>query len=92
MALGALLLVLIAATAWLAYRAAAHNGTLQLGKKYYPLFRTGFNPLALYITCAVWLVCFIACLLIGAAFAYYCMFAAIVFELVAAVYYTFQLH
>ena len=27
----------------------------------------------------------------GAAFAYYCMFAAVAFELAAAVYYTFQL-
>ena len=45
----------------------------------------------LCITCAVWLVCFLACLLLGATFAYYCMFAAIAFELIAAVYYTFQL-
>ena len=30
-------------------------------------------------------------LVFGAVFAYYCMFAAVAFELAAAVYYTFQL-
>ena len=45
----------------------------------------------LCITCAVWLVCFVLTLILGATFSYYCMFAAMAFELIAAVYYTFQL-
>ena len=43
------------------------------------------------MVCALWLVCLLLCYVLGASFAYYCMFAAIAFELVAAVYYTFQL-
>ena len=50
----------------------------------------GFQPV-LYVVCALWLVCLLLCYVLGASFAYYCMFAAIAFELVAAVYYTFQL-
>ena len=90
-ALALLLVVLIGATAWIAANAAKGHGRLRLGKKKLAFFPSSFNPLALYITCAVWLVCFLACLLIGAAFAYYCTFAAVAFELIAAVYYTFQL-
>ena len=90
-ALALLLVVLIGATAWIAANAAKGHGKLRLGKKKLAFFPSSFNPLALYITCAVWLVCFLACLLIGAAFAYYCTFAAVAFELIAAVYYTFQL-
>lgn len=90
-ALGALLLVLIAAGGYIAFNAAKHNGAFVLGQKNYPLFGKHFNPLALYITSALWAVCLIACLIFGAAFAYYCMFAALAFELIAAVYYTFQL-
>ena len=90
-ALALLLVVLIGATAWIAANAAKGHGRLRVGKKKLAFFPSSFNPLALYITCAVWLVCFLACLLIGAAFAYYCTFAAVAFELIAAVYYTFQL-
>lgn len=89
--LGALLVLLSAAAAYLGANAAAHKGRVQLGKKRWPLFSSRFNPLGIYITCAVWLVCLLACLIFGAGFAYYCMFAAIAYELIAAVYYTFQL-
>ena len=90
-ALAVLLVLMIAAGAYIAANAAKNKGTLVLGAKRIRLFHAKFNPLALYITCAVWAACFVACLVFGAAFAYYCMFAAVVFELAAAVYYTFQL-
>ena len=91
-ALAVLLLVLIAGSAYVASNASKHKGTLVLGKRKLHIFPVRFNPLVIYITCAVWLVCFVVCLIFGAAFAYYCIFAAIAYELIAAVYYTFQLH
>lgn len=89
--LSAALVLMCAAGAYIASNAARHKGVLVLGGRKFPLFRSRFDPLALYITCAVWLLCFVACLVFGAGFAYYCMFAAVAFELIAAVYYTFQL-
>jgi len=88
---GALLVLVIALTAALANVAGRHGGVLPLGKKKLRIFPNGFSPLFLYIICAVWLVCLIASLLLGSLFSYYCMFAAIAIELIAAVYYTFQL-
>ena len=85
------LMTVVAGGAYIAANAAKNKGMLVLGAKRIRLFHARFNPLALYITCAVWAVCFAACLVFGAAFAYYCMFAAVAFELAAAVYYTFQL-
>ena len=75
----------------LAYLAGKNNGLLTLGSRKYRVFPAGFNPLMLYIVCAICLVCLIAGLLLGSLFFYYCMFAVIALELVAAVYYTFQL-
>mgnify|MGYP004597872037 CR=1 FL=1 len=89
--LAVVLVLVIASGAYIAANAAKNKGMLVLGAKRIRLFHARFNPLALYITCAVWTVCFAACLVFGAAFAYYCMFAAVAFELAAAVYYTFQL-
>lgn len=89
--LGALLVLAAAVVALLAKQAGRHNGLVALGGFRYRVFPAGFNPIMLYIACAVWLVCLVLCVLLGAAFAYYCMFAAIAFELIAAVYYTFQL-
>ena len=58
-----------------------------------PYFHRGDVPCLCVgcMVCALWLVCLLLCYVLGASFAYYCMFAAIAFELVAAVYYTFQL-
>ena len=89
--LGAALIVSIVCSAVLANLAEKNNGTVHIAGKKFPLFPAGFNPLVIYIVCAVWLVCLIASLLLGSLFSYYCMFAAIAIELIAAVYYTFQL-
>ena len=89
-----LLIALLAAAAGaavLAHLADRHNGSVVLGKKTFRVFPAGYNPLAVYIVCAVWVVCLAASLLLGSLFSYYCMFAAIAIELIAAVYYTFQL-
>lgn len=88
----AVLLVLSAAF-WivLAAAAASRKGKLRIGSKTFRIFPAQFSPILIYTTCAIWLACFAVCLLLGPGFAYYCIFAAVAYELLAAVYYTFQL-
>lgn len=81
-------IVLAALTAYLAHRG---HGTIVLFGKKLRLFPKAFAPLPILVTCALWLLCLIASVAVGSLLAYYCMFAAIAFELIAAVYYTFQL-
>ena len=83
-----LVLALVLLTALLCGR---NKGSLVLGKRTYCVFPKSFTPLLLYITCLIWFACFVLCLILGPAFAYYCIFAAVAYELIAAVYYTFQL-
>ena len=89
--LGILMLAALAFVALLAATAAKNGGVVRWGKKRVRVLPETFNPMVLYVVCAVWLVCLPLCFLFGASFAYYCMFAAIALELIAAVYYTFQL-
>ncbi len=86
----AVLLLILAFTVYVANQGAKSNGSVQLVKKI-SLFPADINAVLLYVVCAIWAVCLIACFLFEAVFAYYCMFASIAFELIAAVYYTFQL-
>ncbi|MBQ5749578.1 MAG: hypothetical protein IIV87_05410 [Oscillospiraceae bacterium] len=83
--------LLIVGAVVLAAKAAKNKGCISVRGKKQHIFHRGFQPLFVYVTCAIWAVCFIASLLLGDLFAYYCMFAAIAFELIAAVYFTFQL-
>lgn len=78
----ALLLVVLAAV--VAFAALAAKGKIRGMAK-------SFSPMLHYVVCGLWAVCLVLCVVLGPAFAYYCMFAAIAFELIAAVYYTFQL-
>ncbi len=89
--LALVLLVVLALVVVTAVLAGKGKGVLALGGRKVRIFPASFNPIVLYVVCALWLVCLLLCFVLGAAFAYYCMFAAIAFELVAAVYYTFQL-
>jgi hypothetical protein len=75
----------------LARKAGKNAGSISLRGEKYRVFPASFTPLPIYIICAVALVCLIAGLLLGSLFFYYAMFAAIAIELIAAVYYTFQL-
>jgi len=91
-------LVLVAAVAvqisvaFLAWNASRHDGCLVLGKKKAKLFSGKYNPLLHLVAAALWLICIAAAVLLGGLFSYYCMFAAIAVEFIAAVYYTFQLN
>lgn len=89
--LSAAALLSLAAVIVLAVSAAKGKGVVKIGKRQVRVLPASFNPIVLYVVCTIWLICLVLCFLLGAAFAYYCMFAAIAFELVAAVYYTFQL-
>lgn len=89
--LAVLLVLVLTGIALLASRAAKGKGTVSFFGKTRRVFFSRFNPTVLYVTCAVLACCLLVSLLIGPAFAYYCMFAAVAMELIGAVYYTFQL-
>lgn len=89
--LALILLAAIAIVAVISMQAGKQGGLVPFAGCTYRVFPPKFNPVMLCITCAVWLVCFVLTLILGATFSYYCMFAAVAFELIAAVYYTFQL-
>ncbi len=86
------LLLVLAGTALCGFLASRHKGRLALGRLRYAMFSPKFSPLFLYLTDALWLCCFLVTLFLGSLFAYYCMFAAIALEFIAAVYYTLQLN
>lgn len=73
------------------FLAAKNGGCLKLGKLMYRLFPAKHSPLLVYIAAAFWLICALAVFFLGSSFAYFCMFAAIAVEFIAAVYYTVQL-
>ena len=84
--------VVLLGTFLLAHAAAGNKGLLVFGKKRIQLLPAKSNPVLIYLVDALWLVCVLVALLLGGLVAYYCMFAAIAVEFIAAVYYTFQLN
>jgi len=79
-------------TVMLAGNGAKNHGIVVLGKKQIPMFSSKYTPTLHYLVSGLWLVCIAAALLLGSLFSYYCMFAAVAVEFIAAVYYTFQLN
>ena len=73
------------------FLAMKNKGSLKLGKQTWKLFSPKASPLPVCIVAAFWLICAVAVFFLGSLFAYYCMFAAIAVEFIAAVYYTVQL-
>ncbi len=72
---------------------ASHNkGYLSLGRGRIKVFGSKSAPILILIVDVLWLVTAVAVPFLGGLFAYYCMFAAIAVEFIAAVYYTFQLN
>lgn len=72
--------------------ASKNKGCLVLGSLRLRLFSKNYNPFLHYLVVALWTICILAAWLLGSLFAFYCMFAAIALEFIAAVYYTFQLN
>lgn len=76
----------------IANNASRNKGQLVVKGKSVRLFSKRYSPFLHYLVAALWLVCIPAALLLGSLFSFYCMFAAIAVEFIAAVYYTFQLN
>ena len=83
--------IFVATCAFLTFTASKNGGKISLGKRQFQLFVPDFSPIFLYATCVIWALCLIAVACLGSTFAYYCMFAAMVYELIAACYYTIKL-
>lgn len=89
--LAALAVVLVGSTAAV-LAAGRRGGYLRiLGRTVHLLGKNG-SPVLVLAANGLWLLCTVAVLILGSLFAYYCMFAAIAVEFIAAVYYTFQLN
>lgn len=88
----AIVAVCLAVTLFCARNAAKNKGMFVLGKTRFLMFSSKYTPTLHYLVCALWVICVAAALLLGSLFSYYCMFAAIAVEFIAAVYYTFQLN
>lgn len=71
--------------------AAKNKGMIVVKGHALRVFPPSYSPVLMCITCLIWAVLYLLTLLIGSAFAYYCIFVAVAYELIAAVYYTFQL-
>ena len=87
----ALLLAAIAVSVFVAFSCSKKKGYLFLGKNKWRVFPRQFNPMLIFVVGGLWLVCLLASIVFGSLFAYYAMFVCIAVELIAAVYYTFQL-
>ncbi len=72
-------------------KAAQASGIFRSGKLRFRLFAAKGTPVPLYLCCAVWLACIAGALLIGNAFAYYCVYVAAGALFIAACYYTIKL-
>lgn len=87
-----LLALVLFGTAAAAWKASQNKGWLTIGKTRIHLLQARSIPLLIILADVLWLVCAVAMLFLGGLFAYYCMFAALAVEFIAAVYYTFQLN
>lgn len=87
----AVLVALGVLTAIVTFLTARSGGCLTLGKKKLSVFPAGFAPLPLYLTAVLWPLCALCALIVGSAFAYYCIYAAVGGALVAVCYYTIKL-
>ena len=79
-------------TALVAAICARNKGCLTWGKKRTRMFPKAYTPFLHYVVVVLWVICVLAAFILGDLFAFYCMFAAIAVEFIAAVYYTFQLN
>ncbi|MDD3165153.1 MAG: hypothetical protein PHS97_04795 [Oscillospiraceae bacterium] len=74
----------------LTFAASRHSGAVRMFGRKVVLFVRG-TPLPIYITCALWTLCAVCIGLLGAVFAYYCLFAAVAYEMIAAIYFTVKM-
>lgn len=87
-----LVFVLLVLVVYLAWNASKHDGSIVVAGSKFKLFSKKYNPFLHYLMAALWTLCIVASFILGGTFAFYCMFATIAVEFIAAVYYTFQLN
>jgi len=87
-----LAIVSLLCTALIAVLTAKNKGCLVFGEKRLRVFSKRYEPFLHYTVVVLWVICLVASFILGSLFAFYCMFAAIAVEFIAAVYYTFQLN
>lgn len=85
------LVLFVLLSSGLVFLASKQNGRLKIAGNERRIYVQAASPLLNYVSGSVLLVCLIASALLGAVFAYYCVFAAVAFELACAVYYTIKL-
>lgn len=88
----AALTVSVVGTTLLALLAGRQGGTVRLLGRNLRIFGKRATPVFILAANGLWVLCTVAVVILGSLFAYYCMFAAIAVEFIAAVYYTFQLN
>lgn len=88
----AALAVSVVGTTLLALLAGRQGGTVRLLGRNLRIFGKRATPVFILAANGLWVLCTVAVVILGSLFAYYCMFAAIAVEFIAAVYYTFQLN
>ena len=82
----------VVGTTLLALLAGRRGGTVRIFDRNLRIFGKRATPAFLLAANGLWVLCTVAVVILGSLFAYYCMFAAIAVEFIAAVYYTFQLN
>ena len=90
-ALYCVMAVLLVVSFLLTRKAAQASGVCRVGKLRFRLFASKGTPIPLYLCSAVWVACIAASILLGSAFAYYCVHAAAGALFIAACYYTIKL-
>ena len=85
------LVIVLLAVAVLTFLCQRKAGLLKLGAWRTLQLTTPLSTALLYLTCAIWLLCLIAGLVLGSLFFYCCMFGAVGYELLVACYYTVKL-
>lgn len=91
-ALYALLILASVGMLVLTYLASRKAGTVSLKGKTLRIFRGKNGAVPLYLTGAIVLACVVASLILGSAFAFYCVYAAVGGLFVTACYYTIRLN
>ncbi len=87
-----ILLLLTAAVLVLTFLAAKKGGLVSIRNKHLRLFMGKKAAMPLYLACSINAACLLASLLLGAGFAFYCVYAAVGGFFVAACYYTMGLN
>lgn len=88
----AVLAVTVVGSSLAVLTASRHGGYFRFFRWNVHLLGKNGSPVLVLAANGLWFLCTVAVLILGSLFAYYCMFAAIAVEFVAAVYYTFQLN